>query len=78
MFWGFVSAPPTLLDLPSSIWPLVYIEMWAVCSASLQVIFRAIYTDVSVIWVCQWDGVGSGYSYLAIFPGSPRIISFLA
>lgn len=39
-----------------------------VCSVSLHVVFWAIYTYMSVIWLYLWDQLNLGSSYSTIFP----------
>ena len=56
---------------PSLMWPLLYIWLWKVCSASLRVIFWVIYIDVGVIYLCSQEAVSFG---CPTPPSSPEVL----
>lgn len=48
-------------------WSSLYNQLWVICSASLQVIFRISCIDVAVALVCPYNEGSSESSYSAIF-----------
>lgn len=69
---GSIWPPPCLPFLPSLIWPLLYIQLWKVCPASVWVVFWVIYTDVSVTQLYPWNEVSFRSSYSAISQGDRK------
>ena len=68
---GSLQLPTMSLFFPPSLaWPLLYIQLWKVCSVSFWVIFWVIYTNVGITQLYLWDELSLGSSCCIIFPGS--------